>query len=101
MKIPFVTEHKPYGFLIEMWIVLGIMLFVYIIVYWESFRKISKGLDEHGKKKKKLADKDVGLMKTYGRDVERARTFQSDYSRKQPKKKYGIVDNILKKYTKT
>ena len=52
MKIPFVTEHKPYGFLIEMWIVLGIMLFVYIIVYWESFRKISKGLDEHGKKKK-------------------------------------------------
>ena len=55
----------------------------------------------HGKKKKKLADKDVGLMKTYGRDVERARTFQSDYSRKQPKKKYGILDNIKKVFTKT
>ena len=52
MKIPFVTEYKPYGFLIEMWIVLCIMLFVYILVYWESFRKISKGLDEHDKKKK-------------------------------------------------
>jgi len=24
MKTPFVTEYKPYGFLIEMWIVLGI-----------------------------------------------------------------------------
>tara|TARA_X000001382_G_scaffold107830_1_gene83572 strand:- start:553 stop:807 length:255 start_codon:yes stop_codon:yes gene_type:complete len=53
------------------------------------------------KKKKKLKDKDTGLMRAYGRDVERARTFQSDYSRKQPKKKYGIVDNILKKFTKT
>ena len=38
------------------------------------------------KKKKKLADKDVGLMKMYGQEVERARTFQSDYGRKQPKK---------------
>ena len=53
------------------------------------------------KKKKKLADKDVELMKTYGREVERARTFQSDYGRKQPKKKYGIVDNIKKVFTKT
>jgi hypothetical protein len=54
----------------------------------------------HGKKKKKLKDKDIGLMKTYGRDVERARTFQSDYSRKQPKAKFfthKIVDKILKK----
>jgi hypothetical protein len=52
------------------------------------------------KKKKKLADKDVGLMKTYGKDVERARTFQSDYSRKQPKAKFfthKIVNKVLKK----
>ena len=55
----------------------------------------------HGKKKKKLKDKDEGLMRTYGRDVERARTFQSDYGRKQPKKKYGIVDNIKKVFTET
>jgi len=40
----------------------------------------------HGKKKKKLKDKDTDLMKTYGKEVERARTFQSDYGRKQPKK---------------
>tara|TARA_Y100001973_G_C5172610_1_gene319997 strand:- start:696 stop:1124 length:429 start_codon:yes stop_codon:yes gene_type:complete len=40
----------------------------------------------HGKKKKKLKDKDEGLMRMYNENVERARTFQSDYGRKQPKK---------------
>ena len=52
MKIPFVTEHKPYGFLIEMWVVIVLMLIVYAIIWYENYKTISKGMEDHVNKKK-------------------------------------------------
>ena len=56
----------------------------------------------HGKRKqlKKRKQKDEGLLRSYGTDAMRARTFLSDSS-KARKKKYGILDNIKKVFTKT
>lgn len=52
MKTPFVSLYKPYGFLIEMWVVLALMLIVYAIIWYENYKTISKGMDKHVNKKK-------------------------------------------------
>ena len=56
----------------------------------------------HRKRKqlKKNLKKDEGLLRSYGTDAMRARTFLSDSS-KPRKKKYGIMDNIKKIFIKT
>ena len=82
---------------------------------------IDKTYEHHGKKKKRVMaspvggtplahkkrkqlkknlKKDEGLLKSYGTDAMRAKTFLSDSS-KPRKKKYGIMDNIKKVFTKT
>jgi len=55
----------------------------------------------HKKRKqlKKNLKKDEGLLRKYGPDADRARTYLSD-SGKARKKKYGIMDNIKKIFTK-
>ena len=82
---------------------------------------IDKTYEHHGKKKKRVMaspvggtplahrkrkqlkknlKKDEGLLKSYGTDAMRAKTFLSDSS-KPRKKKYGIVDNLLKRFIPT
>ena len=82
---------------------------------------IDKTYEHHGKKKKRVMaspiggtslahrkrkqlkknlKKDEGLLKSYGTDAMRAKTFLSD-SAKPRKKKYGIMDNIKNIFTKT
>tara|TARA_A100001515_G_scaffold78970_1_gene62701 strand:- start:217 stop:492 length:276 start_codon:yes stop_codon:yes gene_type:complete len=81
---------------------------------------VERTYEHHKKKKKKLMaspvggtplasrkrkqlkrdfDKDTNLLKKYGPDADRARTYLSD-SGKARKKKYGVFDNILNKFVK-
>jgi len=52
MKTPFVTEYKPYGFLIEMWVVVALLIALYIWVFYENYTFLKRTRHEHDDKKK-------------------------------------------------